>query len=273
MKLIDWFRPGMMIKRWIFLGIAGIASISFGLSFMIREIYLSLLEQVLAICLIIAGCILIAISIRYIVNTFVHAISNGGFRISLDSKRLSNLLYEKRILIKGPKIVAIGGGTGLSTMLRGLKVFSSNITAIVTVADDGGGSGILRQDLGMLPPGDIRNCILALADTEPIMQQLIQYRFQEGMLKGQSFGNLFLAALDGISVSFEEAVRKMSDVLAVTGKVLPVTLENVELCAELEDGSIICGESKITGCNYSCKGRIKRAFLNPGEVKPWYLLG
>jgi uncharacterized cofD-like protein len=268
MKLIDWFRPGMMIKRWIFLGIAGIASISFGLSFMIREIYLSLLEQVLAVCLIVAGCILIVISIRYIVNTFVHAISNGGFRISLDSKRLSNLLYEKRILIKGPKIVAIGGGTGLSTMLRGLKVFSSNITAIVTVADDGGGSGILRQDLGMLPPGDIRNCILALADTEPIMQQLIQYRFQEGMLKGQSFGNLFLAALDGISGSFEEAVRKMSDVLAVTGRVLPVTLDNVELCAELEDGSIICGESKITGRNYNCKGRIKRAYLNPGEVKP-----
>lgn len=191
-----------------------------------------------------------------------------GERFSLDHKKLSNLVTDERIEIKGPKIVAIGGGTGLSTMLRGLKVYSSNITAVVTVADDGGGSGVLRQELGILPPGDIRNCILALADTEPILEQLLQYRFQDGSLKGQSFGNLFLAAMDGISDGFEEAVRRMSDVLAVTGRVLPVTLDNVMLCAELEDGNTICGESKIGKHNEFQKGKIKRVYLEPWDAKP-----
>ena len=171
-------------------------------------------------------------------------------------------------LMKGPKVVAIGGGTGLSTMLRGLKAFTSNITAVVTVADDGGGSGVLRQELGMLPPGDIRNCILALADTEPLMEQLLQYRFKEGNLKGQSFGNLFLAAMDGISSSFVEAVKRMSNVLAVTGRVLPVTLENVTLCAELEDGSIVCGESRIGQHRNFNKCRIKRVYMEPADAEP-----
>jgi uncharacterized cofD-like protein len=166
------------------------------------------------------------------------------------------------------KIVAIGGGTGLSTMLRGLKTLSRNITAVVTVSDDGGGSGQLREDLGMLPPGDIRNCILALANTEPLMEQLMQYRFSEGRLKGQNFGNLFLAAMAGISSSFEEAVKRMSDVLAVTGKVLPVTLDNVTLCAELADGFIVCGESKISMHLPSHPGPIKRVFFKSGKAKP-----
>ncbi|RCX11283.1 putative cofD-like protein [Anaerobacterium chartisolvens] len=268
MRFIDWFRPGIRVKRWIVLGAVGVASISFGLSFLVTEIYLSAIKIILSILLIIAGCVFIFLSVKYVAKTFFHAISNSGFRISLDSDRLSNLLYEKRILIKGPKIVAIGGGTGLSTMLRGLKAYSSNITAIVTVADDGGGSGVLRQDLGMLPPGDIRNCILALADTEPIMEKLLQYRFEDGLLKGQSFGNLFLAAMDGISTSFEEAVRKMSDVLAVTGNVLPVTLQDMKLCAELEDGHIVCGESNIGRHNLSHPGDIKRVFLENEDIIP-----
>jgi uncharacterized cofD-like protein len=169
---------------------------------------------------------------------------------------------------KHPNIVAIGGGTGLSTMLRGLKEYCSNITAIVTVADDGGGSGQLRKELGILPPGDIKNCILALADTEPIMEQLLQYRFEKGRLKGQSFGNLFIAAMTGISGSFEEAVRKVSDVLAVTGRVLPVTLDNQVLCAQLEDGYIIRGESSIGAHNSYHAGRIARVFYEPGFAKP-----
>lgn len=269
MRMIDWFRPGIRIKRWFLLGVAGIACISFGLSFLLRGIFLSLLVKILSVLLILAGFVFIILSIKYIVNTFFRAITNSGFRVSLDAERLSSLLYEKRILIKGPKIVAIGGGTGLSTMLRGLKTYSSNITAIVTVADDGGGSGMLRHDLGMLPPGDIRNCVLALADTEPIMEKLLQYRFEDGMLKGQNFGNLFLAAMDGISTSFEEAVKKMSDVLAVTGNVLPVTLENINLCAELEDGYTICGESKIGKHNGFHKGRINKVYLEPQYVKPF----
>ncbi|MGB9779742.1 gluconeogenesis factor YvcK family protein [Caldanaerobacter sp.] len=170
---------------------------------------------------------------------------------------------------KQPRIVAIGGGTGLSTMLRGLKLFTTNITAVVTVTDDGGGSGILREDLGILPPGDIRNCILALANTEPTMEQLLQYRFTEGMLKGQSFGNLFLAAMIGISNSFEEAVKRMSEVLAVSGKVLPVTVEDVRLIAELENGTIIKGESKIPEIQQKENSRIKRIYLEPSPAAPF----
>ena len=147
----------------------------------------------------------------------------------------------------GPRIVAIGGGTGLSTMLRGLKQHTRNLTAVVTVADDGGGSGMLRQDLGMPPPGDIRHCMEALANAEPVMQQLLSYRFPKdsGRLGGQSFGNLILAALNGISDSFDQAVERMSQVLAITGRVLPVTNENVALEATFENGTHVVGESKI----------------------------
>ena len=148
----------------------------------------------------------------------------------------------------GPRIAAIGGGTGLSTLLRGLKRYTKNITAIVTVADDGGGSGRLRQDLGMLPPGDIRNCLEALANAEPLMAQLMHYRFPEGELAGQSFGNLFLAALNGIMPSFDRAVESLSQVLAITGRVLPVTNENIQLEAEFENGARVVGESRIFQC-------------------------
>ena len=166
------------------------------------------------------------------------------------------------------KVVVIGGGTGLSTMLRGLKQYTSHITAIVTVGDDGGGSGKLREDLGMLPPGDIRNCILALADTEPLMEDLLQYRFTEGSLKGQCFGNLFLAAMAGISENFEDAVQKMSSALAVKGKVLPVTLDDMKLVAELENGEIIEGESKIPSEVIVRKTRIKKLAIKPIDAKP-----
>ena len=161
------------------------------------------------------------------------------------------------------KIVAIGGGHGLSTMLRGLKRYTGDITAIVTVADDGGGSGVLREELGILPPGDIRNCILALANTEPTMQELLNYRFTEGSLKGQSFGNLFLAAMNGISPSFDKAVRKMGDVLAITGRVLPVTTSDVHLEAEFDNGSRILGESKINCAKKQQNARIRHMRLLP----------
>ena len=146
---------------------------------------------------------------------------------------------------KGPNVVVIGGGTGQSIFLRGLKHHTENITAIVTVADDGGGSGVLRSDLGMLPPGDIRNCIMALANIEPTMNEVMQYRFEDGALKGQSFGNLFLAAMNGLYGNFETAVYKIGQVFAITGRVLPVTLENVDLSAKLENGQIVKGESTI----------------------------
>ena len=162
-----------------------------------------------------------------------------------------------------PKIVVIGGGTGLSTMLRGLKRYTNDLTAIVTVADDGGGSGVLRDELNMPPPGDIRNCIQALANTESTMEQILGYRFTEGSLKGQSFGNLFLAALNGMSASFDEAVAKMGEVLAITGRVLPVTNENISLIADFDDGTTIYGESKISRYKSTTDSRIIRVHLSP----------
>ncbi len=167
----------------------------------------------------------------------------------------------------GLNVVAIGGGTGLSAMLRGLKLCTENITAVVTVADDGGGSGMLRNDLGILPPGDIRNCILALANTEPVMEKLLNYRFKEGSMAGQSFGNLFLAALTGISENFDEAITRMSDVLAVTGRVLPVTHENVYLEAEFENGTKVLGESQISSFKKIQKCRVRRVYLTPDQPK------
>jgi uncharacterized cofD-like protein len=168
---------------------------------------------------------------------------------------------------KKPRIVVIGGGTGLSTMLRGLKKFDTILTAIVTVADDGGNSGALRDDLGILPPGDIRNCIVALAEVEPVMEELLQYRFKDGSLNGQCFGNLFLAAMAGISENFEDAVRKMSKVLAVKGRVLPVTLEDIKLKAVLDDNTIIYGESNIGSIRNTNKHVIKDIILEPVDAK------
>ncbi len=162
-----------------------------------------------------------------------------------------------------PRVVAIGGGTGLSTMLRGLKHEEIDLTAIVTMADNGGGSGVLRQELGMLPPGDVRNCIQALANTEPTMAALLSYRFQEGSLKGQSFGNLFLAALNGMYGSFEQAVERMCEVLAVTGRVLPVTDTDVQLIADFNNGTVVRGESEIAEYKKRTDSRIRRVWLSP----------
>ena len=168
---------------------------------------------------------------------------------------------------RGPKIVAIGGGTGLSTMLRGLKKYTQNLTAVVTVADDGGGSGVLRQDLGMPPPGDIRHCMEALANTEPIMEKLLTYRFTEGSLSGQSFGNLILAALHGVTGSFEEAVTQMSRVLAITGQVIPVTSADVQLEAVFENGARVVGESQIAACKKEQDCRIHHVALIPDHPR------
>lgn len=164
---------------------------------------------------------------------------------------------------KGPAIVALGGGNGLSAILRGLKLYTEDLTAIVTVADDGGGSGTLREELGMPPPGDIRNCMEALADTESLMQNLLAYRFTEGRLAGQAFGNLLLAALTGISDSFDQAVARMSQVLAITGRILPVTNANVQLEATFENGTSVCGESKISVFKKEQNCRIHHVRLLP----------
>ncbi|MBE6993092.1 MAG: YvcK family protein [Ruminococcaceae bacterium] len=163
----------------------------------------------------------------------------------------------------GRKIVAIGGGTGLSALLLGLKEYTDNITAVVTVTDDGGGSGIIRQEFGMLPPGDIRNCLLALANTSTMMSDVLNYRFTEGSLKGQNFGNLFLLALNQVCGSFDRAVANMNEILAVTGKVLPVTNTNVNLRAWFEDGSVAVGETTITAKKQNTRLNIAQIEIIP----------
>lgn len=268
MKIVDWMRPGIRVKRWIVLGFMGILFIVFGFLEFVRQKFYNMYYIAFYMFLFVAGVFVIYISVIQGMRSIIALINKGYLNVSLDSKKLENLIYEKRLLVKGPKIVAICGGTGLSNMLRGLKYYTSNITAIVTVADDGGGSGDLREDLGILPPGDIRNCIMALADTEPLMEELLQYRFKDGRLKNQSFGNLFLAAMDGISNNFVEAVHKMSAVLAVTGRVIPVTLDNLTLKAKLKNGAIIQGESNIPKAVIENNSTIDRVFIEPVNAKP-----
>jgi uncharacterized cofD-like protein len=190
---------------------------------------------------------------------FLRLRSVNGYTDALEDEQAREALYQKYVRENGPRVAAIGGGTGLSTLLRGLKKYSSNLSAIVNVTDDGGSSGRLRENMAMLPPGDIRNCLLALANTEPLLEKVFQYRFTTGEgLEGHNMGNLFLAALTE-EFGFEEALVTASRVLAVKGEVLPVTLENVNLVAYFEDGQVIRGESKIP--NY--QGIIKQLTLEP----------
>ncbi len=250
-----WLMPGMRIKRWIALIILGALLFSLGITIILNTNFLSVIEKkilaltsgvlpgknwLFGIAIIGLGIYFIFIGMKYIIRSIVETLSPT----KVDN--LINTIYRKRSLEKGPHIVVIGGGTGLSCLLRGLKLYSSNITAIVTVADDGGSSGKIRDELGILPPGDIRNTLVALADTEPLMERLFQYRFSWGEgLSGHSFGNLFIAAMTDITGDFETAIHQFGKVLAVGGIVLPSTLEAVRLKAVYTDGSEIIGESQI----------------------------
>ena len=268
MRFTDWLKPGIKVKRWLAFAVLGILLIVFGIIELINRREYTATFKIFYITLIATGIFVIYLSAVEIMKSVIYLVNKGDIKVALNNKKIESLIGEKRLLIKGPKIVVIGGGTGLSTMLRGLKYYTSNITAIVTVGDDGGGSGKLREDLGMLPPGDIRNCILALADTEPIMKELLQYRFKDGRLKNQSFGNLFLAAMAGISDNFEDAVQKMSSVLAVVGKVLPVTLDDMQLKAVLKNGNVVKGESQIPNEAIKQKSAIEFLMLEPENATP-----
>lgn len=260
---MKWLYPGMRVKRWLALLVLGVFTIAAGLIVLLNTPVLSWIEVwkphplVLVGLLLTLGTLFLSLAIRNIIRSVV-----GAIRPS-DVPNLVEHVYKSRNLQKGLHIVTVGGGTGLSTMLRGLKNYSSNITAIVTVADDGGSSGRIRHDLGILPPGDIRNTLIALADTEPLMETLFQYRFSWGEgLTGHSFGNLFIAAMTDITGDFEESIRAFSKVLAVRGKVLPSTLESVRLGAIYEDGSTVLGES----CIPQKDKRIKKVFLEPPDA-------
>jgi len=246
MKFFKWLYPGIGIKRWIFLCALGLGFIVLVALLTVQTMAkTSVLLASFATALLILGIFLIYTSIKNMVRIFVRALmplnGNGS---------LVDIVYQKRqveSLLHGPRVVAIGGGTGLSTMLSGIKTFTSNITAIVTVTDTGGSSGRLRDEMDMLPPGDIRNCLVALADAGPLIRDLFQYRFDLGEgLKGHSFGNLFITALSKVTGDFEKAIAESSKVLAIRGRVLPSTLEKVTLVGEFMDGTSAEGETNIT---------------------------
>lgn len=275
MRYWRWLYPGIGVKRWVFIMAVSVVFVSAGTSLitdfqpisyleeLIIEIFSSLTGKPLALMTIIIGIMFIIIGLLGINIALKKALKNFGEKDS--HFEVVEHLYQKRILQKGPRVVALGGGTGLSTLLRGLKEYTSNITAIVTVADNGGSSGKLRTQMGMLPPGDIRNCLVALADAEPLMKELFQYRFKaDGHLTDHSFGNLFIASLTDILGDFEEAIRESSKVLAIRGKVLPSTNENIHLGALYTDKSIIVGESDIPVPGK----RIEKVFLQPNSCKP-----
>ena len=272
-SFVKWFYLGMHIKRWLALVLIGVAIMGLGFGYVLREVYVTytfpewvyymtlqfLPRLVRAAMFIMVACSIILFGV-WKLNTSLLA----AFIKPSNDDSIVDTIYRYRYQARGPKIVAIGGGTGLPVLLRGLKEHTSNLTAIVTVGDDGGSSGRLRRELGVLPPGDVRNCIAALAEAEPLMTRLFQYRFNEGSgLEGHSFGNLFIVAMSGITGNFEEAVRETSRVLAVRGLILPSTLAHVAVHAKTEDDKEISGESNIT-----LEGtRIKEVFLQPANVQ------
>ncbi|MDD3839890.1 MAG: YvcK family protein [Clostridia bacterium] len=269
MKFIQLLKSSVGIKRWIFTVILGIFAVAAGIVIIYEKIfYTTAINYVVSILVIAAGFIFIYIAVVNIIKSVLNLAETKNFNNGMDYKKIKRIIYKKAVLNSGPNIVVIGGGTGLSVLLRGLKQYSSNLTAVVTVSDDGGSSGMLRDDMGILPPGDIRNCVLALADVEPLMEKLIQYRFKEGNLKGQNFGNLFIAALTDITDNFEQAIKEISSVLAVGGKVLPVSLQDIRLNAELEDGFIVKGESSIPLQSSLRQSPIKRVFVTPDNCMP-----
>jgi uncharacterized cofD-like protein len=270
-RFLKWLYPGMGVKRWLVLLILGTTLLALGLAYVLVEVYreqplphvffyvtlqfMSRLERALILGLL--GVVLVAFATVQLNRSLLAAV------VPSTPGNLTEVVFRRRIGGRGPRVVAIGGGTGLSTLLRGLKEISANITAIVTVADDGGSSGRLRRDLGVLPPGDFRQCIAALAEVEPLMTQLFEYRFGNGSgLDGHSFGNLFIAAMAGITGNFEGALRESSRVLAVRGWILPSTLRQVNLCAELADATTVHGESRVPKAGQP----IRRVFLEPDDA-------
>ncbi|HZT05994.1 MAG TPA: gluconeogenesis factor YvcK family protein [Chloroflexota bacterium] len=264
-------QPGMHVKRWILLIVVGLVTTSLGFAYILTHIYrvqplpevasfvtLQFIDRLVrGLLFLLVGLPCFVFGLLKLNQSLLAAFVGTGNRSVVDA------IYSYRFRQRGPKIVVIGGGTGLSVALRGLKAYTSNLTAIVTVADDGGSSGRLRRDMGVLPPGDFRNCMVALADVEPLMENLFQYRFNHGSeLEGHSFGNLFIVAMSEVTGNFERALEESSRVLAVRGQVLPSTLADVTLCAEMDDALRVQGESSISACGQ----RIRRVYLEPGDA-------
>lgn len=276
--ILRWLIPGLGVKRWFSLILLGLTLLAVGLALALLDIYRTTpSESTLTPVLEVAALQFMARPLRVVIFTILGLVSIGFGMAGLNraliipfvrpGQKLVDQIASYRRKGRGPRIVVLGGGHGLATLLRGLKNHSANLTAIVSVADDGGSSGRLRQSLGILPPGDIRNCLAALSDDEAMLTQLFQYRFTDASgLGGHSFGNLFISALAEITGSFEEAVAESGRVLGVRGRVLPATLHNVRLVADVElpnqSGSVrVEGESSIP----EMPGRVRRVWLEPNS--------
>lgn len=275
MKFLKWLYPGMRVKRWLLVLAGGVLLVAFGTGIaldiqafdlswrFVRAAYhytrLLVPTTYGGLVIALAGLVLVWVGVQQTVRSIAQALSPHG------AEKLVDYVFERRQLELGHPLVALGGGTGLPELLRGVKRYTSNVSAIVTMADDGGSTGRLRES-GYPPPGDIRNCLVALAEVESFMTELFQYRFREesGALNGHSFGNLLLAALTDLSGDFQAAIKETSKVLAIRGQVLPATLDDVTLCAELETGEIVRGQSQVN----QSRPRIVRAFLDPAEATP-----
>ncbi|MEO0802844.1 MAG: gluconeogenesis factor YvcK family protein [Cyanobacteria bacterium J06642_2] len=269
-----WLSPGLDVKRWLSLAIAGTVFTVFGLAILVGLTPVFRFQQLVGVTLraitsiipshisgplvLLVGLGMLIFGVRRTFGSLSDALVPEG-----DEDELVDKLLQRKRLGRGPKIVVVGGGTGLSTLLRGLKQFSSNITAVVTVADDGGSSGRLRREIGVLPPGDIRNCLTALASEEKLLTELFQFRFETGEgLSGHSFGNLFITALSEVTgKDLIRAIAMTSRVLAIRGQVLPSTLADVTLWAEMSDGRWIEGESSIA----KARGHIVRVGCKPAQ--------
>ncbi len=269
-KQAGWLIPGLQVKRWFALIFVGAVMMTLGILILvdIKPIYytmqfISTIANKISTEWLAFGIVMIGAAI------FFKGWQKTNLSIlDLDEDRNNDILlenlYRRRKLNRGPRIVAVGGGTGLSMLLSGIKNITNNITAVVTVGDDGGSSGRLRESMGILPPGDIRHCITALADDEDLVTKLFKYRFKNGEgLEGHSFGNLFLTALCAITGDMVTAVKESSNVLSIRGRVLPSTLDDMKLVAELEDGRVIHGESTIPEAH----GKIKRLFTEPANCR------
>ncbi len=277
-RSLRWFAPGLGVKRWLALLLAGITLMGVGLAMFLLDIYRNAPDTWWLPAIQFLSLQFLArpwrVAIFAILGVSLVGVGIWGMNRSLlvpflrPGKRLVDQVAEYRRLERGPRVVAIGGGHGLATVLRGLKAYTHNLTAVVSVADDGGSSGELRRALGILPPGDIRNCLAALSNDEALLTHLFQYRFGEDTgLSGHSFGNLFISALADITGSFEEAVAESGRVLSVHGQVLPATLHNVRLVADVQlphDQTEVRveGESKIPRLS----GRVRRVWLEPNDA-------
>lgn len=253
--ILKWFYPGIGIKRWVGLSAFGVVLLILGTANLRSEEFW--LIQFLDALIVISGIIILILGIKRMMRSFI-----AVFAPSSRGTELIDILYQKKQLSRGPRIAAIGGGTGLSVLLSGLKNYSSNISAVVTVADNGGSSGRLRQQFDVLPPGDIRNCLVALADAPALMRDLFQFRFDgNSEFSGHSFGNLFLTVMTRLTGDFEKAIKETSKVLALRGQVIPSTLEDVTLVAHFNDGSTVIGEDQIP----RARKAINRVNLTPEQ--------